>query len=459
MRSRVLPEHFTLPHLLSGMPESTPILVGFSGGADSTALLHMLCRYGAQNHAAVYAVHVNHGIRGEEANRDEAFCRTVADALGVRLFVFRADVPSLAAQTSESVETAARRVRYRYFDQVMREQQIPLLATAHHANDNLETMLFNLTRGSGLGGICGIPESRLCENGTVIRPILHMTREEIVSYCRQNELSFVTDSTNTDTDYTRNKIRTELIPVLTEINEKVVEHAAALSEILRADHLCLESMAQLFLSELRDGDAIEVEKLNGSPDAIVNRALIALYREVSDGKTPEYKHIVALKRLAARAVPHSTVTLPNGLEAVIENQRLLLRRQAVLPAPAAYRVPLTEGIHRISQIDCEIVMRTSQKTKNIYKNSILFSIDSATINGTPYVRNREAGDRILLRGMHRSLKKLMCEKKIPPDLRARLPVLCDETGILAIPLLGQRDGTKPNDSDDNAIEFLFQFKI
>lgn len=456
MGQSFLPEQFTPPHLLSGMPESTPILVGFSGGADSTALLHMLCRYGAYHHAEIVAVHINHGIRGEEALRDEAFCRSVAEQLGVRLFVFHADVPRLAEETAESIETAARHVRYRYFEQVMREQEIPLLATAHHANDNLETMLFNLTRGSGLGGVCGIPETRLCADGTVIRPILRMTREQILAYCRRHALSFVTDSTNTDTDYTRNKIRTELIPALTAINPQAVAHAAALSETLRADQLCLESMAQMFLSELRDGDAIETEKLNGSPDAVVNRALLSLYREVSDGKTLEYRHIVALKQLSLRAIPHSRVTLPHGWEAVIEDRRLLLRPRIEQSEPASYRIPLCEGVHRISQTDCEIVMRSSQKTKNIYKNSILFSIDSATINGMPYVRGREAGDRILLRGMHRSLKKLMCDKKIPTELRARLPILCDDDGILAVPLIGQRDGTLPRDAEEGSVDFLFR---
>ena len=178
--SATLPKKFTPPHELSGLSADTPILLGFSGGADSTALLHMLCCYSARTGAKIYAAHVHHGIRGEEANRDEEFCRSVAKSLGVPFFVHHSDIPALVKECGESVETVARRVRYRFFDELMREHNIPLLVTAHNANDNLETMLFNLIRGSGLGGMCGIPVSRLCDGGALVRPILSMTRQEIL---------------------------------------------------------------------------------------------------------------------------------------------------------------------------------------------------------------------------------------------------------------------------------------
>ena len=203
----LLPPFFTAPHTLSGMPESTPILVAFSGGADSSALLLMLCEYSKQSGARIYAAHVNHQLRGDEADRDEAFCRQTAESLGIELFVCRRDVKKYADESGKSIETAARDVRYEFFDKLMREHSIPLLATAHNANDNLETMIFNMTRGCGLSGMCGIPETRPCAYGTVIRPILSMSKADIINYCRANSLDFVTDSSNLSDDYTRNKIR------------------------------------------------------------------------------------------------------------------------------------------------------------------------------------------------------------------------------------------------------------
>jgi tRNA(Ile)-lysidine synthase len=339
----------------------------------------------------------------------------------------------------------------------MTEHEIPLLVTAHNANDNLETMLFHLIRGSGLGGMCGIPVSRLCEGGALVRPILGMTRREILDYCQAHHLSYVNDTTNTDTDYTRNRIRSEILPQLTAINPCAVEHAAKLADGLRADHLCLESMARMFLEEMRKGDALETEKINGSPDAIVHRALRELYREVSNGKSLEYTHILALKQLSEKSVPHSSVTLPHGWEAVIEDGWLCFQRKEKLVPAEPFCVPLKNGKNTISQIACEIIMGTSQNTKNIYKNSIQFCMDSVKIKGMLYARNRLPGDRIQMGGMHKSVKKLLGEKKIPLPLRERLPLLCDEDGIVAIPFVGMRDGLAPQQSSDQNITLFFDF--
>ncbi len=451
-----LPEHFLSPAELSGLSPDTPILVAYSGGADSTALLHMLCSLSKETGAAIYAAHVNHGIRGDEADRDEAFCRSATEELGVRIFVHHANVPALAEQRGESIEATARRVRYEFFDELMEEYHIPLLAVAHNANDNLETMLFHLARGSGLKGLCGIPVSRLCAHGTLVRPLLEVSREEILSYCRENGLEFVNDSTNVDTDYTRNRIRSEIVPLLQSINPSAVAHGARLAESLRADELCLESMAEWFFSEMRDGFALEIEKLNGSPDAIVNRALMMLYDEFSGGRVLERSHLLALRALARKGIPHASVTLPHGGEAVIEDGKLCFRERV---APLCYEPyvlalsdeahPLSSSEHLISQTNCKIVIRTSHNAKNIYKKSILLSIDSATINGHMFVRNRLPKDKILLGGMHKSLKKLLCDRKVPLSLRSRLPVICDADGILAVPLVGVRDGASPKAQTPN----------
>ena len=184
------PKGFALPHVLSGMTPESPILVGFSGGADSRALLDLLKKYADQNGTQIFAAHVNHGIRGEEADRDEAFCRAIAKDYGIPFFVHRVDIPSLARDTGKSVELCARDERYAFFARLMQENSIPLLATAHNSNDNLETMLFNLARGSGLSGLCGIPPKRECEGGLLIRPILLMSKDDVLEYCRENGLDF-----------------------------------------------------------------------------------------------------------------------------------------------------------------------------------------------------------------------------------------------------------------------------
>ena len=447
------PKDFTLPHTLSGTEATAPILVGFSGGADSSALLHMLCAYGKEYGATIYAAHINHGIRGDEADRDEDFCKRLCESLGVQLFTLRADVPKLAEQSGESVETAARNVRYGFFSEIMKKHRIPLLATAHNANDNLETMLFNMARGTSLNGICGIPRTRLCDGGTVIRPILGMTKEEIIAYCRSNSLSFVTDSTNTDTDYTRNKIRAEIIPKLCEINSGAIKNASRLSDSLRADALCLESMKNMFMDGLCDDCSVETDKINGSPEAIADRALVSLYENVSEGGTLEFTHIKALKLLCKKNIPHSSVTLPRQIEAVIEDGRIVFHKKSKKLSVSPYKMTLSEGNNLISQTDCEIIMSYSQNAKNIYKNSILLTIDFDKIVGGLYVRGREAGDKLLQGRMHKSVKKLMCDKKVPLELRERLPLICDDQGIVAVPLVGLRDGCSIRSDTTNTVTF------
>lgn len=448
-----LPYDFIPPYELSCLPKNTPILVGFSGGADSSALLHMLVRYGKDNGTPIYAAHVNHGIRGEEADRDQRFCEEAAEKLGVTLFSTKLDIPSLAKKTGKSVETAARDARYGFFDEIMKKNSIPLLATAHNANDNLETILFNLTRGCGLSGICGIPLTRDCASGIVIRPIIKLSKEEILVYCEENNISYVTDSTNTDTKYTRNKIRADVIPLLNEINAAAVSSAGRTSESLRDDLDYLDGMTEQFLSEARKGEtcSIDTKSIAKTHTAIANRAIMALYSEISKGNTLESIHVRAIRQLAEKAVPHSSLDLPHKVCALIENEKLCFVGQEELSAikekKEGYFIELHEGENPISQTKAEIIIGNSHSKRNVYKKFIQLHLDSATINGVVFARERRAGDRIRKNGMSKSLKKMFCDLKIPIEERSRLPVICDENGILAVPFVAIRDGAKHKSGD------------
>ena len=438
-----LHEKFISPSSLSGLDEGSPVLVAFSGGADSTALLNMLAEYGNITGARIYAAHVNHMIRGEEADRDEAFCRETAKNLGVEIFILRYDVPAYASQSGKSVETAARDVRYGFFSKLMKEHGIPLLATAHNANDNLETMIFNMARGCGLRGVCGIPDTRRCEGGTVVRPILGMSRREILEYCKKYSLEYVTDSTNVDTDYTRNMIRAEIIPALEGINGNAIENASRLSESLKNDALCLEGMTDWFLDEMNEDMSFECEKILGSPKAIANRALMALFDEISGGGSLEAVHVDAIRELCRTARPHSVLNLPCEVDARIEQGKLYFekRRKADMPSED-FEITLSDGINFISDIHTEIIIGNSQNQKNVYKKSILLYLDSDKICGSLKARNRRAGDKIRSGGMSKSVKKLLCDKKIPLDIRYRLPILFDDEGLVAVPLCCVRDGAE-----------------
>ncbi len=448
-------EGFTPIHILSGLEPQAAVLVAFSGGADSSVLLRLVNEYAKRHGAEVYAAHLNHMIRGGEAERDEQFCRKVCESLGIKLFVRRQDIPALAREQGKSIETAARDARYAFFDGLMREHSIPILATAHNANDNLETQLFNIIRGCGLRGVCGIPVSRKCAEGVVVRPILGMSREQILGICRACDIEYVTDSTNTDTDYTRNKIRATVIPALTEINPAAIKNSARLSESLRADALCLDSMADLFCESMNDDASFDTKMLTGSPSAVSSRALMSLYADVSGGGVLEKVHLDAILALCKADIPHSRINLPLEVDATIENGALYLKRRKTPPAPpSGFCVELCEGKNTICEINAEIVMGNSQSVKNIYKTSIPMYLDFDKINGKLGARERRPSDKISYKGVHKSVKKLLSELHIPLEVRYRLPMICMGEEIVAIPHVGVADGFRTKNRE-NALTLTF----
>ena len=449
-----IPKEFTPPYILSGMEPNESILVGLSGGADSSALLFMLSLYSKTSGAKIYAAHLNHGIRGAEADRDENFCKEFAKALGIEFFSKKLDIPNIALKSGESVETAARKARYDFFDSIMENHKIKILATAHNADDNFETLLFNISRGTGLSGLCGIPTMRPCKNGLVIRPILNMEKSEILNYCKANNIHFVTDSTNLVNDYTRNKIRNQIIPVLKEINSNATKNASKMTQSLKEDSLYLQKMTDNFIEKFCFENSIALDCLRSTPISITNRAIMRLYTDFSNGETLEVTHINAINILVEKGIPHSSVSLPLGIDAKIENEKLcFIKHQAKTDIDVEYETILKNGKNEITATNVLIFLNTNQYSKNIYKNSILLRIPSDKINGALIARNRRPGDKIFINGMHKSLKKIMNEKKISLDLRSRIPIICDETGILAVPFIGVRDGAT-NRSNKNANEFV-----
>jgi len=218
-------------------PGST-VLCGFSGGADSVCLLQVLYELRALLKIELKAVHVNHGIRGEEADRDEAFCRDFSKKLGIELVVKHVDVPAYVKETGLSEEEAARVLRYKAFSEIPHD----IIAVAHHADDQAETVLFNMLRGSALKGAGGIRLKR----DDIVRPMLHKDRKAILEYIDRKHLSYVTDSTNLCNDHTRNYLRNAVLPGLSEkVNNKASEHIVRFSEYVReADDYLREEARQ-----------------------------------------------------------------------------------------------------------------------------------------------------------------------------------------------------------------------
>ncbi|MCR5585475.1 MAG: tRNA lysidine(34) synthetase TilS [Lachnospiraceae bacterium] len=216
------------------------VIIGLSGGADSVCLLFMLSSMQKELNLKLCAVHVNHGIRGSEADRDEAFCKRLCEKFDVPFEAVRADIPALAEKDGLGLEEAGRKFRYAFFEKKADEMGFNKIAVAHHMNDRAETVLFQLVRGSKLNGLSGIRE----KNGRIIRPLLCLTREEIELCLKMNGLDFVTDSTNLSSDYTRNYIRNEILPGLEKLRPHAGEHIAETADYLERVSEFMEKAAQ-----------------------------------------------------------------------------------------------------------------------------------------------------------------------------------------------------------------------
>lgn len=247
------------------------VYVGLSGGADSVSLLHALRELSAELGFTVAAVHIDHGLRGAESDGDMRFCVELCEKLGIPLELRRLDIAGIKAK-HESVEECARRARYQAFSEVVGND---ILATAHNLNDNAETVLMNLMRGTGIKGLCGIPPKR----GNIIRPLIRCSRAEVEEYCRLNDLTYVTDSTNLSDEYTRNRIRHILLPEMLKINPSLPETIRRMTETLRSDRDYLEGLADAALESSARGRGYAAAELAELPLPIKSRAVSKILSE------------------------------------------------------------------------------------------------------------------------------------------------------------------------------------
>lgn len=283
---------------------ASQVVVGVSGGADSMALLHLL--WGRRKFCPalkVTAAHVNHCLRGEESDRDEAHVREYCQKEKIPLDVLKIDARAEAQSRKLGLEACGRAVRYEFFQGLAGNGG--LIATAHNLSDHVETVLLHLARGAGLRGLCGIPPVR----GNIIRPLIGCTRQEIEAYCRDNEIPYVTDSTNLKTEYSRNKIRLQVLPVLKEINPSLEEAVGRMAQGLREDDDYLWAAARGLLSQasLEEG-GWSCRVLSQGEKPVRVRAV----RLLQEGSKPEARHLEAIDRIVLAG--QGGVSVPGGLD-------------------------------------------------------------------------------------------------------------------------------------------------
>lgn len=404
---------------LSDLPEEGLVVVAFSGGADSTALAHWLsCHIQKER---ILLAHVNHMLRGEEADRDEAAARAFAQAQGLRFSVLRADVKALSRERRQGLEECGREVRYGFFASLALGEGDRIL-TAHNADDNAETVLLNLCRGASLQGLCGIPRQR----GKILRPFLGVTREQIEAYCRFHGLSYVTDSTNLSDAFSRNRLRHQVIPVLRELNPRFEKAVFQTTRILSRDRAFLRQEEQALLDRARGPYGLRSEILLGAPDALRFGAVKQYLEEAGCGELSQ-KHLEEACRILSKG---GGAILPGRVSVKCAQGVFFALKMEEQPP---FSVPVFLGETALPN-GKTLVLRKKSLGKDPKIHNLLFkkALDYDIINGNLIARTRREGDRFapMGRGVSKSLKQLFQEMGVPAELRSRM-LLLESGGELA----------------------------
>lgn len=413
------------------IPAGSTVLCAVSGGADSMCLLHILYTLRARLGFRLAAAHYNHQLRGAESDRDARFVEQfVSLCCGVHhlpdgsvlpavpLYTGSGDVAKQAKLQGNGIEETAREMRYTFLRQAAQEAGADRIATAHTANDNVETILFHLARGSGLRGLGGIPPRR----EEIIRPLLTVTRQQVEDYLFRHSLPHMEDSSNSSDEYTRNRIRHQVLPVLEDIAPGFAARLADTAALLRADEAVLTDQARTLAETALPCDgglSIDAGILASAPNPISSRALRLLLGRLWGGdQNCSAAHLSALLQLCRSESPSGELCLPHGTNARRAYERLLL-------VPRLGPIPLREGpLPMPGTLDCGPWRITcAQETYGgQFQSPWDFWLDQAAAPALD-VRSRRTGDRLTPPGrLGKTVKKWMIEEKLPRFQREVLPV-------------------------------------
>ena len=411
------------------------VVCALSGGADSVALLHCLLALREDLQITVSAAHYNHCLRGEASDLDEAFVRRLCASLHVPLAVERGDVAACAAEHGRSMEEAARHLRY---DFLLRQPGV--IAVAHHADDQVETVLLNLLRGTGLKGLCAMSPRQ----ERVVRPLLNVTRQEIRDYLTAHNLTWREDATNAEDDALRNRLRHHVLPLLQAENPNLPATVGRMTALLQADEAYLSCRTEALLRQARQEDGWDCETLRQAPAVLRRRAI----RQLLAIPKPAMHHVDAVEGLLENLQGSASVELPDGWLALREYGilRLTHRQEARLWQPVALQPGQRK---RILGTEWEIAVSGPVILEKTTDSLSTFALkyDMMEQNPTIVVRPRRTGDSLQCSGGSKSLKRLMIDRKIPAARRDRLPVMTAGEQILAVYGLGTdvRWAARPGD--------------
>ncbi|MBR4035912.1 MAG: tRNA lysidine(34) synthetase TilS [Oscillospiraceae bacterium] len=429
------------------------VAVCLSGGADSMALFHFLCTNREKLGVSVIALHVNHGLR-TESRQEEVFVADYCRSMGVQCIITHLDMNNNTKPQGLSTESWARDLRYSFFFEQAKAHNA-ILATAHTLSDRAETVLFNITRGTSLKGAAGIPAVR----DNIVRPLIDCSRDDIEKYCRDNSIPFVTDKTNFEDIYSRNKIRLNVIPQLKKINPAAEKAIASFAADSREIYSLLSQLSDSIYRQALGLGGLEVSVLSSRHPAVVKN-LIRNNLDKLDCLSKDNVEAIynALGCDSFKRQLSATVFCR------IRDGRLSFytpKQKTSDTVPQSLAVEFgTEILFGYSTLRFSVVTAEEyEKIAKNCKNYLTYAVNYDILKGVLKLRSRKTGDRFTITGRNvtKTLKKLFIEDKVPQDFRDRIPVLCDETD--AVVWLGDYGTNKPYVPDENTKNILLITQI
>ena len=409
------------------------VLLGLSGGIDSTAMLYLLLDAAETLSFSLGVAHINHLLRGEESERDEEFVRRLAGGLSLPCYVMRVDVRKEAKEAGKSLQHAGRDVRYGFFREAATEHGYQKIGVAHTLDDQVETFILRMLKGTGLKGLSAIPARR----GNIVRPLLSVTRTEIEEYARARKISFVSDSSNEKIVYERNFVRKQIVPWMEKLNPAFREKVFSLLKDITVVNKTFDERAGDFLkvqSSWEGGTvSLGVEALKGLDEETRFRVMTRLLDRMEPGFIPLREHMRQIGNVLAGLRPNLVVTLPHGFRVKKVYEKLIITKAAPSLPPMEV-LPVSEGLNRLKPFNLVLRLESLPETGE----ELSFSPDPATALldgdklGVLRVRSFREGDRFVPLGMKESvkLKDFFISRKIPREERRHLPLLLSGDDIV-----------------------------
>lgn len=438
------------------------IVVALSGGPDSVCLLHVLYRMSKEMNLKVYAAHLNHQIRGLDAYVDSLYVMRICEKLDIPCFIRAIDVPKFCDENKMGLEDGARMLRYDIFEEIRNRVGADKVAIGHNQNDQAETVLMRIMRGTGLQGLRGIEYKR---DKNIIRPILDISREEIEKYCEEYELEPRIDSTNLEAIYSRNKIRLKLLPYMEEeFNDNIIESIVRMSNNIKVDSDYINSQVEIAFEEAsksyEDGVYIFTDILKNMHKAIQSRIVIeAIKKVMGNVNSIDKKHIRDVLKLISDDKKSKKINLPKGLFAYRFNDYILISKKKIdfENIEFTYNLALNEDIY-IDEIDKTFKSKVIAADKfdiDHMKEGYQY-IDLGKIKGKLTLRNKRQGDKIRLQGGTKKIKELFIGMKIPREDRSLVPLIVDESMVVSVCGYRINADYKIDDNTEKILEFTLE---